>query len=62
MYKIWCEVSGGITGYRTGFLKRAGKIHTFDNRDEAQQEVDRLTDKASKRIHGYADHKYSVTK
>ena len=45
MYKIRCQVQGGITGYRTALLKKNGEIAEFETREEAQAEADRLTEK-----------------
>lgn len=41
-YIVMCQVSGGITGFRQGELKKDGKIRTFDSFDEAQKEAQRL--------------------
>ena len=37
MFKIRCEVSGGVTGYRCGFMKdEHGKVQTFATAAEAE--------------------------
>jgi hypothetical protein len=35
MYAIRCEVSGGITGYRTSWLKDNDKVRCFELLEEA---------------------------
>ena len=42
MYKIFCEVHGGVAGYRAGYVKSEGKIAVFQTRKEAQAKADRL--------------------
>lgn len=29
MYRIWCKVSGGVTGTRTAWLKERGRVMSF---------------------------------
>ena len=41
-YKIQCEVSGGVTGHRVGFLKNADEVVVFTTREEAETEAKRL--------------------
>ena len=45
-FKIRCEVSGGVTGYRVGYLQEGiGKTRVFDNQDAAEIEANKLTAK-----------------
>ena len=37
MYKIMCEVYGGVTGHRQSYLKSDGRECTFITRDEAKK-------------------------
>ncbi len=39
-YGVWCEVWGGVTGSREGWLKSMGEIMVFTNRDNAEQEAE----------------------
>jgi hypothetical protein len=39
MYGIWCEVSGGVTGYRAAWMKCDGKRLEFATREEAEKEA-----------------------
>lgn len=42
-YGIWCKVSGGITGSRQAWLKKADGSHElFDTFEDAQAEARRL--------------------
>ena len=36
---VWCEVSGGVTGSRSAWMKREGKVIAFDTREEAEAEA-----------------------
>jgi hypothetical protein len=58
MFRILCRVSGGVTGTRTGYLKRNGKVVEFDIRETAQSEADRLN--AVKHEHTTASFSYTV--
>lgn len=40
---VMCEVSGGVTGTRTGTLKSNGETRIFATREEAAEEVERQT-------------------
>jgi hypothetical protein len=44
MFKILCEVSGGVTGYRRSFLKngKTGDIQYYDLFEDADEEAHRL--------------------
>jgi hypothetical protein len=35
-YRIWCQVSGGVTGTGEGWLKRNSEVVTFESQDEAE--------------------------
>lgn len=38
MWGVWCEVSGGVTGYRAAWLKDSeGKIARFDSAESATE-------------------------
>jgi hypothetical protein len=39
MFRIWCEVCGGVTGSRAAWLKHNGKIAEFATREEAEAEA-----------------------
>jgi len=43
-YRIWAEVSGGVTGSRAGWLKASGKIKEFPSREAAEREAAHLSD------------------
>ncbi len=59
-HKIWCEISGGVTGYRAAYLKSKGVIITFPTEAAAQKHADHLTMIANRAIHSTANHKYTV--
>jgi hypothetical protein len=42
MFKILCQVSGGVTGTREAWLKRDGVEIVFATADEAEAEANRL--------------------
>ena len=43
MYRIWCRVSGGITGAREAWLKaKSGKIYQTKNKATAQRKAKKL--------------------
>lgn len=43
-YEIECEVSGGVTGCRTGMLKGPdGEVAQFETREEAEAKAAQLT-------------------
>jgi hypothetical protein len=42
-YQIMCEVMGGVTGYRRGYLTDSGCPCLFSSLDRAQIEANRLT-------------------
>lgn len=42
IYRIWCEVSGGVTGSREGWLRDEGEIWQTTDRERARQEAAEL--------------------
>lgn len=38
-FGIWCEVSGGVTGYRGAWLKSGGELAVFADRAAADAEA-----------------------
>jgi hypothetical protein len=59
-WKIWCEVSGGVTGFRAGFLKANGREVIYTNEDDAIREASRLNTAMNDRPYRTADFKYTV--
>jgi len=58
-FRIWCRVSGGLTGTREAWLKkRNGKIYETKNRTTAQKEASRLNKTMGK--NSMASFRYSV--
>lgn len=47
-YRIWAQVSGGVTGSRAAWLKSGGKIMEFATREAAQREADHLNETMGK--------------
>lgn len=45
MFRIWCEVWGGVTGSRAAWLKQNGEIADFATREAAEAEAARLNDR-----------------
>lgn len=41
-YRIWCEVSGGVTGHQESWLKDNGKIYETNSKVTAQNKAKRL--------------------
>tara|TARA_R110000824_G_scaffold122844_3_gene280390 strand:- start:1216 stop:1464 length:249 start_codon:yes stop_codon:yes gene_type:complete len=39
---VWCVVSGGATGYRTGWLKEHGKEELFENEESARKRAESM--------------------
>ena len=58
-FRIWCRVSGGVTGTREAWLKSDGGVVEFGDRAAAEAEARRLNEKMN---HPYAtaDFRYSV--
>lgn len=42
MFVVRCQVSGGVTGTRTGTLKKNGVICFFESQADAQEQADQL--------------------
>ncbi len=49
MYKIHTEISGGVTGYRSSFLKQDGEVMVFGTWREANDYIKALV--SAKNIH-----------
>lgn len=47
-YNILCQVSGGVTGTRSGLLKNNGKIAVFQTHEAAITEAARLSEKMNR--------------
>ena len=41
-YRILCEVSGGVSGYHSGYLKKNGEVMIFPSQQAADDEADAL--------------------
>jgi len=39
---VWCVVSGGATGYRTGWLKSHGKEELFEGEKSARERAESM--------------------
>lgn len=59
-FKILAQVSGGMTGMRQGFVKRDGEIQTWESRDAAQAEADRLNREMNRPPRNGATFRYTV--
>jgi hypothetical protein len=60
-YRIFCEVYGGGTGHRSGWLKDTeGNAATFPTLEAAQAEAKRLSDRTNGNPHRTATFKYTV--
>ena len=59
-YIVMCMVSGGVTGTRTGQLKRNGVPMTFETREAAQAEASRLMAQNQGDRYRLADFRYWV--
>jgi hypothetical protein len=60
MYRILCEVSGGMTGYRSAYLKKDGQQVEFTTEAEAEAEAARLNKQMNGNPHRTADFRYTV--
>jgi hypothetical protein len=60
MFRIWCEVWGGVTGHRTAWLKDDIGIATFATREEAEAEAARLNASGNNNPHRKANFSYTV--
>lgn len=58
-FKIYCEVSGGTTGYRCGYLKKNGVAIVFDTQAEADTAAKDLN-VAMNGPHAVATFRYTV--
>lgn len=61
-FRILCEVSGGVTGYRTAYLKEnGGKIVIFESQEKADIHRDQLASNAkAKAQYATATYRYTV--
>ena len=58
-YRIWCRVSGGLTGTREAWLKtKSGKIYETGNKTTAQKKATQLNKTMGK--NSMASFHYSV--
>ena len=62
MYKILCEVSGGITGHRTAYLKKRGAEVSFATEAQAQEQANELAKFANDNRYKTANYRYTVEK
>ena len=44
---VWYEASGGISGYRSGWVKADGRVRIFSSEEEARREAERLSARAN---------------
>lgn len=59
-FGVYCEVSGGVTGYRAAWLKDGdGKESTFDSLDAANEEAAQLNSR-SRNPYQTASFRYTV--
>ena len=42
MWRVWCRVSGGVTGTRESYLKSDGKLAEFPTFEEANARAEEL--------------------
>ncbi|KKN19290.1 hypothetical protein LCGC14_0947190 [marine sediment metagenome] len=47
MYRILCQVSGGVTGYNSAYLKERDVEVTFNTKAQAQTKANQLTESAN---------------
>lgn len=60
-WKIWCQVSGGVTGYRAMWLKEGdGEEASFTTREEAEREAAKLTERANANAYRTASFCYTA--
>ena len=59
-FRIMCEVSGGVTGYRSGYFKENGEIVIFPSLEMADIYRDQLASNAKATEH-YAKATYRYT-
>lgn len=59
---VWCEVSGGVTGYNAAALKnKDGSVRYFDTYAEAEAEARRCQEWANLPPRGLACFRYTAT-
>jgi hypothetical protein len=59
MYGIWCEVSGGVTGYRCAWMKSNGELLVL-TQEQAEQEAARRTKEKNSSPYRTADFTYTA--
>lgn len=59
-FGVWCEVSGGVTGFRQSWMKSDGVIRRFATREEAQAVVDAMQSRTRGNPHRTANFSYTV--
>jgi hypothetical protein len=57
MYGVWCQVSGGVTGTRAGWMKENGKRVELPTLEEAEQAAAEARELASRST---ARHEYTA--
>jgi len=60
MFRILCEVSGGVTGYRCAYLKKDGREIKFKTQAEAEAEAARLNERTNLNPYSTADFRYTI--
>ena len=58
--RIWCQVSGGVTGYRSGWLKWDDEIVVFKHLEDAKAEAKALNDRTDSNPNRKATFSYTV--
>ena len=43
-YRIWCRVSGGVTGTREAYYKQSGQIWETQDREQAEAKARSMTE------------------
>ena len=59
-YGVWCQVWGGVTGSRAGWLKENGKPQVFATLAEAEQVAAEHQASIKDRPHGSARFSYTA--
>ena len=59
VWRVRCEVWGGVTGRRTGYLKNNGDYLWFSSLKEAQEEATRMT-LTSRSLGGTVNYRYTA--
>lgn len=62
MYRIFCKVSGGVTGTRTAYYKDNGIEQTFLEKESAQAVCDTLNRTANSNPYQKATFRYTPEK